>query len=69
MKSARELVARRPDLVDMGGGEHRRRLVIGGFVFEPVEPDVSPLGEHLGKDGMGEIFDVEDAFGVHGHGT
>jgi hypothetical protein len=69
VKPARKLVPRRPDLIDMGGGDDRCRLLFGGFVLEPVEPDVTPLGEHLGEDGVGEIFDVEDAFGVHGHGT
>ena len=44
------------------------KQVEGNYV-EPVQPDVCALAEHLGKDGVGEIFDIEDALGVHGHGT
>src|SRR5581483_5414181 len=57
-----ELVARRPDLEGVGGGQHRGDCVLRAVVLELVQPEVGPRRQQLGEDAVRERLDVEDAF-------
>jgi hypothetical protein len=67
VKVARQFVARRANLIGMGGGKDRRENVFGGLVLQPVEPHVGPRRQHFGIDRMRQVFDVEYALVIHGH--
>ena len=64
----REFVARGADLIGVRRGQDRREDRFGGFVLEPVEPHIGPRRQHLGINRMRQIFDVEHALVIHGHG-
>src|SRR6516162_8732338 len=51
----------------MRRGKNRREKILGAFVLNAIEPDIAPRPQDVDIDGMGEIFDVEDALVVDGH--
>jgi hypothetical protein len=68
VKPARDLVACRADLVDLGGRDDRADDVVRAVVLKPVEPHIAAAAEDFRIDRVGEVLHVEDALGVDGHG-
>src|SRR5262249_15606208 len=67
MEMRREFVACGTDLIDVCSRKDRRESVLRAFILQSIEPHVGTRFEDVGVDRVGEILDVENAFGVDGH--
>jgi hypothetical protein len=62
-----KLVPRGADLIGMGSLQHGRGCPVRAVVVEALQLHIGPLAQNLGKDAVGQVFDVENALGIDGH--
>ena len=65
---AGELIARGADLEGVRGGQDGGDRLLGAVVLQPVQPYVRARAQQLREYAVREVFHVEDALSVHGHG-